>query len=364
MLLHTQKQLRPLKKEPQNMKLVSNTILKLLPVLLLATAVLKAENPDTVTELIEQAHKHDNMYTLGPEASQQKAIGFYRIALAGEPDDEQRLHILYRMAQLNGSAYQREKGEKPNFHEAIRLYKQIVDSYTPDEPLVFKSMISIGDHYVSLWEFTSAIDWFKQALEYNISEMEKSLENLQEDEQKKKEAASLKQRVDRIRRYQKIAVDQAAYATTRIHPQLHDPVLKSIVDKYPGSFIAEKAQQLIDQNPHKIPELDIPLNFGGEIALSDSPTVHANVPAPVTRSQHNKGIKIPSDTTTEIKGKTRSVEPNITEKLQKQKRSSGETRAPPLSHLSPYIIAVAGLIVLGLAVIIARKKLSFKELNK
>ena len=106
-------------------------------------------------------------------------------------------------------------------------------------------MISIGDHYVSLWEFTSALDWFKRALEYNISEMEKSLEDLQEDEQKKKEAASLKQRIDRIRSYQEIAVDQVAYATTRIHPQLLDPVLKRIVDTYPSTFIAEKAQQLI-----------------------------------------------------------------------------------------------------------------------
>jgi tetratricopeptide (TPR) repeat protein len=345
-----------LKKEPQNMKLVSNLILKLLPVLLLATTTLNAEEPDKVAELIEQAHKHDNMYTLGPEASQQKAIALYRLALSAEPDKKQRLHILYRMAQLNGSSYQKEKGEKPNFQEAIRLYKEIANSYPPDEPLVFKSMISIGDHYVSLWDFTSAIDWFKQALEYNISEMEQSLENLQKDEQKKEEVASLKQRINRIRRYQEIAVDQTAYATTRIHPQLHDPVLKSIVDKYPGSFIAEKAQQLIDQNPHKISELDIPLNFGGEIALSDSPTVHANAPAPVTRSQHNKGIKIPSDTTTEIKSESPSVEPNITERLQNQKRSSGETRAPPLSHLLPYIIAVAGLIVLGLAVIITRKK--------
>ncbi|MHC4314104.1 MAG: hypothetical protein ACYSW3_16745 [Planctomycetota bacterium] len=55
------------------MKSTTNTLLTLLPVLLLAAVTLKAEDPDKVAELIAQAHKHDNMYTLGPEASQQEA---------------------------------------------------------------------------------------------------------------------------------------------------------------------------------------------------------------------------------------------------------------------------------------------------
>jgi hypothetical protein len=175
----------------------------------------------------------------------------------------------------------------------------------------------------------------------------------------------LKQRIERIRRYQEIAVDQVAYSTTRIHPQLHDPVLKSIVGKYPGTFIAEKAQRLIDQNPHKLPELDIPLDFVVETALFDSNTVHANVPSLVTRSQHNKGIKIPSDTTTEMKGNKQSVEPNITERLQKDRRSVGETRAPPPSQILNSTIFAAGMIVLiAAAIIIMKQKKSFKGLKK
>jgi tetratricopeptide (TPR) repeat protein len=337
------------------MKEISNIVIKLLAIVLLITTAVKAGDRETVAELIEQAHKHDNMYTSGPEAGQQKAVSLYQSALEAGPDDEQRLHILYRMAQLYGSAYQLEKGEKPDFRKAISLYKQIIDSYSPDEPLVFKAMISIGDHHVTLKEFTTAIDWFKRALEYDVSEMEKSLKTLQA-ERKKKEAAALKKTIDSIKRYQKVAVSQVAYAVTRIHPYLHNPVLQGIIDKYKGSFIAEKAQQLIDKNPRRMPELEIPLDFGEKTALS-SPTLQANAAAPVVSGQQSqKGIKIQSDTTPEVKGQRCPVEPNMTDRLQKDKRSAGETRAPPLSYPSKCVIGAAGLIVLGLAVVIIRKK--------
>jgi tetratricopeptide (TPR) repeat protein len=232
--------------------LVTKTLLKLLTVLLFVTATLKADEPDKVAELIRQAHKHDNMYTLGPEASQQKALSFYQSALAAEPDKKQRLHILYRMAQLNGSAYQLEKGEKPDFQEAIKLYKEIINSYPPDEPLVYKAMSSISSHYTTLREFETAIDWSKKALEYDTEKMARKLETIEkliesleqhgdsmtfqeryQAAEQIEQAYSLRKTVDthgqargtlpfglldKIRRYQKIAVDQVAYTTNIIDP--------------------------------------------------------------------------------------------------------------------------------------------------
>ena len=72
---------------------------------------------------------------------------------------------------------------------SISLYKEIVDSYATDEPLVSKAIISIGDHYTTLWEFESAVESFKKTLEFDISKMQGHLETLQKSEQKK-EAAS------------------------------------------------------------------------------------------------------------------------------------------------------------------------------
>jgi tetratricopeptide (TPR) repeat protein len=137
---------------------------------------------EAAAKLIQEAHKHDNMYTLGPSASQQEALKHYQSALDAEPDDKQRLHILYRMGQLYGTCYQLEKGEKPDFRKAIELYKRIIDSYLPEEPLVHKSMISIGDHYTALWELEKALEWHKKVLEYDAGLMAEELNTLKNKE--------------------------------------------------------------------------------------------------------------------------------------------------------------------------------------
>ncbi|MHC4705179.1 MAG: hypothetical protein ACYTFQ_31905 [Planctomycetota bacterium] len=95
-------------------------------------AVSPGAQGQTASELIEHAHKYDNMYVSSSDASQQKALEFYQAALRAGPDDKQQLHILYRMAQLYGSAYEVQKGEKPDFRKAIQLNEQIIDSYPPE----------------------------------------------------------------------------------------------------------------------------------------------------------------------------------------------------------------------------------------
>ncbi|MHC4212832.1 MAG: tetratricopeptide repeat protein, partial [Planctomycetota bacterium] len=165
-----------------NMKFANNIVLKLFWIFLIATTV-EAATTQNVSELIEQAHKHDNMYTLGPEASQQKAVSLYEKALAAEPDEQQRLHILYRMAQLYGSSYQLEKGEKPDFPKAISIYKKIVESYTPQEPLVYKAMSSLCDHYTTLRQFKTALKWSKKILEYDTDQIDKQIGDLERKKQ-------------------------------------------------------------------------------------------------------------------------------------------------------------------------------------
>ncbi|MHC4364778.1 MAG: FecR domain-containing protein, partial [Planctomycetota bacterium] len=53
----------------------------------------------TAAELLEQAHKHDAAYALGAGVNRPKALSLYQSALAAGPDQKQRLHVLYRMAQ-------------------------------------------------------------------------------------------------------------------------------------------------------------------------------------------------------------------------------------------------------------------------
>ena len=51
--------------------------------------------------------------------------------------------------------------------------------------------------------------------------------------------------MNKIRRYQDIALDQVVYAATRIHSDLRNPFLTQIGGEHPGTQIAERAQQLM-----------------------------------------------------------------------------------------------------------------------
>lgn len=355
------------------MKLATKTVLKLLPVLLLAATTLNAEEPDKVAELIRQAHKHDNMYNLGPEASQQRALSFYESALAAEPDKKQRLHILYRMAQLKGSAYQLEKGEKPDFKEAIRLYKEIINSYPKDEPLVYKAMSSISSHYTTLREFETAIEWSKKVLEYDtekmarkLEEMEKLRETLEQHgdsmtAQERYQAAeqieqvfSLKKVLDKIKRCQEIAVDQVAYTANIIDPSAAIGELGSIARKYSGTFIADRAAEHIRETMARMTEYLEPGNE--EFPTPTGQSLHANVSAPVALSQTQKDTLVQSDIVPQVTENRHFVEPNSTEIPQKEKYVSMKPRAPPKNYLLKCIIGAAGLIVFSLIVIIMIKK--------
>ena len=304
----------------------------------------KAESTNTVAGLIDRAHKHDNMYTLGPSASQQKALRFYESALAVEPDEKQRLHILYRMAQLYGSSYDLSKGEKPNFRKAIELNKEIVESYPPEEPLVYKAISSICDHYTTLRDFESALEWAKKVLEHKPYEIAEQLESSEID----------RKTADRIRRYQRIAVEQVAYTTDHISYLRTHGELRHISDKYHGTFIADRADELLVENMDKMSSLWAPTN---DAPFSPSgPALQAAGSTPAAHSESQKDMQIQSNITPKVLEKWCSVEPNTTEIPQKDKHIAREPRAPPLSCLSKCIIGVAGLIILALAAVTIKKR--------
>jgi tetratricopeptide (TPR) repeat protein len=319
----------------------------MLLLLLLAVATVKAEGTEKVAELIEQAHKHDNMYTLGPEASQQKAIGFYELALEAEPDKEQRLHILYRMGQLYGSSYQLEKGEKPDFHKAIKLYKEIVKSYPLEEPLVYKAMSSLCDHNTTLRDFEGALKWSKKILERKATAVDEQLEAGKID----------KRTAEKIRRYQRIAVNQIAYTADHISYLRTHGELRAIAGKYAGTDIAKRAEELLVENMDKMPDLWMPTN-DEPFSPSDS-TLQAGVSSSAA-NQTTQDMQVQSVDSTEEKPKTGKVQIPNTEILQKEKTHPEKPRGPPKGFLAECIITAAGLIVLGLAaVIIRRRKNSF-----
>ena len=238
--------------------------------LLLLHTVLPGEtNEDELTagQLIGKAHQHDNMWASDEDASRRKALEHYSAALLAEPDDEQRLHVLYRMAQLYGSAYQLEKGEKPDFRRAIELNRRIVDAYPPTEPLVAKALISLGDHHVTLRQFEKGLTYFQRVLEYDTRE----LEQLRDDAENEDDIRRIEATIARIKQFQEIAVDQVGYCAALVHPLCARASLQTIAATHRQSFLREYAARKMASGVDPYSELWAPTLSMGEEAFSAGP---------------------------------------------------------------------------------------------
>ncbi|MCP4612640.1 MAG: hypothetical protein GY845_28405 [Planctomycetes bacterium] len=336
-----------------NMITADNIVRKLLEQLLLGAVIFSAgavaNNSDTVAELIEEAHKYDNMWATSQDANRQSALKFYNAALGADPDEDQRLHILYRMAQLYGSAYQLEKDEKPDFRKAIELNKQILDSYPFEEPLVFKAMISIGDHHITLWEFKNALKYFTKPLEYDVGKLEQHLASIIDDEEQENQIAILERNIAHIKQYQIIAVNQAEYAATLIHPIFAHGVLRNIAGTYNNSFIGEHAAKRLEMLANNtdemsdmlMPTLDMEMITGkSDSAVS---TTHGET---IVNLQKSAQISPANDINTPIE----RPRPHEGEYIAKHSRDS------PSWYHSKSIVGVAVFITIGLAAFIISKK--------
>jgi len=112
----------------------------------------------------------------------------------------------------------------------------------------------------------------------------------------------------------------------------------------------------------KMPQLWAPQN---EPIGSSGSTIQASSPAsPANLGQKQVSLQIQSSNITpELKKELCPVEPNITGKSQNHDHVA-EIRAPTFGFFSKCIIGAIGLIVLGLGIIMKKKKHLFKELRK
>lgn len=363
------------------MKSGNNTTksIKLLCVLLVIASV--AEASETAAEFIKEAHKYDNMYTLGPDTSQEKAIDLYNKALKAKPSDDERLHILFRTAQLYGSSYQVEKGEKPDYYKAIGIYEKIVEAYPPDEPRVLKAMSSISDHYITLHKFEEALTWAKKAVKHDTTETQKQVKAAAEEafsfveqqehghlpeeqsrqiEEQIKRAERLEKNVARIEEYRLSAVAQVAESAEFIDPLRAHGELRAISIEQSGTAIGERAAALLSAHMDKhanlwAPDESLPFSSDGTALRADTPDSTG-----MNHKEDQVAVKSRLDSAPGTDKGRYSTEPNATETLQHGDYAANQPRDSPLA----YIIPIAGLAALGLAAAIIRKKPSTKGLKK
>ena len=251
-------------------------------VLMSAVSPSKAQSRNTAVDIINEAHNYDISYTSGSTTNRQRALSLYSSALEAEPDDGQRLHILYRMAQLNGTNYRLDRGEKPDFHKAIELYKEIIDLYPPEEPLVHQAAILISSHYTSLGEFIKALEWSKKVFEFDTTNMAEQIYALKQETKayeldpsesgsvrltreernnfktQYRKLRNLKNNLAKIQRFQEIAVRQLAFCAGSIDPLIAHGELRSLTKEHYDGPIAEEATRLLAMNMDEMADLWAP----------------------------------------------------------------------------------------------------------
>lgn len=318
---------------------------------LLASLLTTGASTKRPHELVRQARKHHDIYTRNAGPDRQEALHLYQLALEAEPNHDQRFNILYAMARLVSTPPKGQEPTQADLRKAIELYTEIADSFPPEKPQVFDAMLSAGRCYVRLSQFENALECFKRPLQYDIGQIEKSLEAQQQAGQNKLRD-SLENTIANIKRHQEIAVDRVADCASQLGPLRAHGELRTIAEKYAGTFIAQRAAQRLLENMDRMPELWSPRYVLPNPSISD---FQPALPPTVKPANTHKGTRAQSDILPKVTQEPCSLEPNTKEQSQKDNHAA-EPRAPPLSCRSSFVIIAAGLIILGLAVAIIRKR--------
>lgn len=327
-------------------------------------------------ELIEQAHRYDRAYNAGPEADRRQAIRYYLAALDADPTREERLHALFRLAQLHGVCYQAAKGEKPDYRKAISLYEQIVAEYPPEDPMVLRAMIGLCDHHTSLGQYEEALRWSKKVIQVDTSKLEEQLRAAEEASDfaehdpppepnevagLAREYGGLKQAQRQIELCKQAAVDQIAYTMRLVDPLLAQVELKRLIREHEGTGIADRAQRRLDESIDRMSEVYRP-DLGGPGSGDDLMLEVGMAPA---SGVSNGGTELPAGA--ELSGTTEDPvqsrhRPTVSDRaLPHNEHAEEAPRAPPrrrrASIIAVILAAGIGLCTLSLAAI-RRRKLS------
>ena len=273
-------------------------------------------------EYIAQARQFDGLYNIGEDVSQQKALECYRNALDSNPDDQQKLQILNRMAELNSCCFNSSIGEGPDYSKAIECYRQIIEEYPMEEPLVLKAYSGLCDNYTISKDFEQALVFAKKTLTLDVSSLEAELSSLEkqrkdwdaryspsadgewqrvssdysaEDSQKFREnivrIKLLKKSIELIKRQQKVGVDQVNYTAERMGVMRAHGELKNLMSQYAGTFIGDYAAKKFTENMDKMPDLWAPqFEGGGPIDSRGNDGLVAGSANPVVQNNFDKDI--------------------------------------------------------------------------
>lgn len=313
--------------------------------ILLACSLPEVSGSDRAGDLIQEARQYDGMYSLGPQVSPDSAISLYNKALQVDPNDPQKLHILNRLAQLYVYS------DRPDNHtRAIGLNKQIMKGFPADELAVLRAMNSLAQHYRALGQNMKALEWAKRTVNYSADPNQTARSRSAPDQGETPQAYQSRRLTQQIRLYKEVAVDKVAFYGNLIDPLVADAELRRIASDHPGTYLSEKAHQLLEEiakEPSVIAKIEDLLNapWDGIPAGPQGTTLQPGASAALATKDNDTSEESVSPANAE---QTRTAKGHNTTADDTSLAQANDT-GTRTSRGPPFLYVVAGLSIAGLA---------------
>jgi tetratricopeptide (TPR) repeat protein len=314
--------------------------------ILLAWSLPAVSGSDRAGDLIQEAHQHDGMYNLGPQVNPDSAISLYHRALQFDPNDQQKLHILHRSAELYVYSDHPDKHTK-----AIELNQQIIAEFPTDELAVLRAMNSLAKNYRALGQNMKALEWAKRMIDRNADRNQTAGSESAPGQDDAPQGYRSRERAQQIRLYKEVAVDQVAQSARLVDPLVVDAELNHIAAEYPNTYLAEKASQLLEEIAQEWAEIAkhedaVHVPWDGIPTNAPGTTLQTGVSAAGVTTDNNNPKEADSpankDQTRTAQGQSRAGD--ITSLAHDHEGRPLTSRGPPWRCL------IAGLLLVGVTV--------------
>lgn len=217
---------------------------------------------NTWDNIVQEAHDYDPAYAISDgDVSRDKAISLYRKAIREHSDNLSNIKLKHRIAQLYAFYGDPRKNVWPNGYLAAKEFRELIEQYPITELDCLQSHIGLGGINVMRGSMKEAVKYYRKVLDFNPEDNSELIENFSREKM-----AEYSKVVESARL---TSVNTIAYASIRLSPQYFFDQMKYIIDKYPETDVARKAQEHCDRKAEQMANLEYILEDSiKELALS------------------------------------------------------------------------------------------------
>ena len=203
-------------------------------------------------EAIANAQAYDNMYT-STSGNRDRAVEFYMQAMTYRPVHPDNVQIEFRIAQLLSCAFQREKGEKPKYVEALEYYDRAADrplTYAEQgiRFLPLRALLCAGDTCIALRRPQDAYQYYERLIDLDMEGAIEQMQKAGDTAARQMVLAAAEQIRSELRELKTVALEQTVYAAKRDKLASPATVLAPMAERHRGTDLEIEIRSMITSN--------------------------------------------------------------------------------------------------------------------